>query len=350
VSVLLKQGRADQKQWAYERQFCIGRDSTADICISDPTVSRFHTFVHLVKGTWWIRDMNSSNGTFINGKQVSKHPVNSQTILQLGQSGPILHLCSDAPNPLNSETVIVDLSDFNPKKKTEPKIATSAGTPERMKLSGVEKTHLNKWRKMFPAAILATMVLAGYLFLQNDGGSVKEQQQIQTIENQPDPIRNRHTDPSKADAQKKRESASANRMSQPNRSHPAQDRVGQDQNKSMGLQQEIIRNHIAEIYFNAAKKFSRHRRWQAASSIFQIVSKLNPDYPRLNEEKAILEFEIKNQKTYQQALAHLKAERYKHTIIVLSQIPPESVYYPEAGQLIVNVEEKRVQAAKVQKK
>ena len=112
INVILKQGLSDQKAWSFDQKFSIGRDSSADIYIKDTTVSRFHAFAHVIGGKWWIRDMNSSNGTFINGRKIVKSRVDHRSELQLGLKGPMLLLCLDRPDLSDSETIVVDLGDL----------------------------------------------------------------------------------------------------------------------------------------------------------------------------------------------------------------------------------------------
>lgn len=44
----------------------VGRDSSADVTIADDSVSRRHAELHHVDGAWVVRDLGSSNGTFVN--------------------------------------------------------------------------------------------------------------------------------------------------------------------------------------------------------------------------------------------------------------------------------------------
>lgn len=48
----------------------IGRDSGNSIVIDDRMVSRFHAEVQKIEDSYYIRDMGSSNGTFVNGNRV----------------------------------------------------------------------------------------------------------------------------------------------------------------------------------------------------------------------------------------------------------------------------------------
>jgi hypothetical protein len=360
VSVLLKQGHADQKKWSFKRQFSIGRDSTADICINDPTVSRFHAFVHYVRGAWWIRDMNSSNGTLINGKPVSKYQMDEQTNLQLGQEGPTLHLCLPAPNTSDSETAIVNLNDIQKKefhnigcnKKAAPVILNSDSARARKQYDKHTEKVLNEKRKLVAATsgILVMLAVAGYLFLHDGSGPAIKQHDRHKVENHADSIKSHRTGTDKADAQMEIEGIPSNRVAQTNSSHPAKHPLHQDKHKSISRQEDKTDNYIADVYFNAAKKFSLHRRWQAALDYYQKVSEIDTDYPLLDKELAMLEFEINNNKTYQKALAHLKAERYEEAIALLIHLPPQSVYYQDARKLIADAKQKRPHAAKEQKK
>ena len=50
--------------------YTIGRSKTQLICYPNDTVSREHALLHWENGAWYIQDMNSLNGVFVNGKRV----------------------------------------------------------------------------------------------------------------------------------------------------------------------------------------------------------------------------------------------------------------------------------------
>jgi len=45
----------------------LGRESS-DIVLRDPAVSRRHAELYFDNGRWMVRDLESSNGTFVNGQ------------------------------------------------------------------------------------------------------------------------------------------------------------------------------------------------------------------------------------------------------------------------------------------
>lgn len=55
-----------------EGELHVGRDSAAHIALADPSVSRRHATIALVDGVPMVRDLDSRNGTFVNGERVRK--------------------------------------------------------------------------------------------------------------------------------------------------------------------------------------------------------------------------------------------------------------------------------------
>ncbi len=51
-------------------EFTIGRDKTCDVSIADEMVSAQHARLSFHHGQWWLQDLNSTNGTFLNAEKV----------------------------------------------------------------------------------------------------------------------------------------------------------------------------------------------------------------------------------------------------------------------------------------
>ncbi len=49
----------------------IGRDPACELVLDDPTVSNSHARLAYHHGHWWLEDLHSTNGTFLNGEAVA---------------------------------------------------------------------------------------------------------------------------------------------------------------------------------------------------------------------------------------------------------------------------------------
>lgn len=63
----------------------IGRRSSNDVCIPDLSVSGNHALISLEKGLFWLEDLNSTNGTYINGQAVQRQAIQSNDEIIIGK-------------------------------------------------------------------------------------------------------------------------------------------------------------------------------------------------------------------------------------------------------------------------
>jgi pSer/pThr/pTyr-binding forkhead associated (FHA) protein len=49
----------------------MGRGTSNDLCLNDPRSSRYHAVIESTPGGWAVRDLNSANGTWLNGNRIS---------------------------------------------------------------------------------------------------------------------------------------------------------------------------------------------------------------------------------------------------------------------------------------
>ncbi|HJT23315.1 MAG TPA: adenylate/guanylate cyclase domain-containing protein, partial [bacterium] len=62
----------------------MGRSNTCEIVITDPLVSRQHCQIILGMGGISLRDLASTNGTFLNGARVTESPLRNQDVISVG--------------------------------------------------------------------------------------------------------------------------------------------------------------------------------------------------------------------------------------------------------------------------
>jgi pSer/pThr/pTyr-binding forkhead associated (FHA) protein len=67
------------------RPMTIGRDASNDIVLTDRSVSAHHAVVRFLQGEWVLGDLNSRNGTWINGQAVvAETSISQSDVVQFG--------------------------------------------------------------------------------------------------------------------------------------------------------------------------------------------------------------------------------------------------------------------------
>ena len=72
VKIFVEKGAAERRVYTFTQPFRAGRDKTCDVWLSDPSVSRFHAEFWFAEGAWWVLDLQSANGTYVNGMKVDR--------------------------------------------------------------------------------------------------------------------------------------------------------------------------------------------------------------------------------------------------------------------------------------
>jgi len=68
-------------------EITLGRNLSCDFCLEDHTVSSEHARLIYRQGQWWVEDLRSTNGTFLNQLPVNEAMVvTSSDELQCGQA------------------------------------------------------------------------------------------------------------------------------------------------------------------------------------------------------------------------------------------------------------------------
>lgn len=76
----------NQKMNFSNTEITIGRSEGNLIKLTDNYVSKFHAKIFKQNDTYFIEDLNSSNGTFVNGQKVFKSPISNSDIIKIGSS------------------------------------------------------------------------------------------------------------------------------------------------------------------------------------------------------------------------------------------------------------------------
>ncbi len=93
------------KNWESNIILRVGRVENSDIFLNDPSISRRHAEVVATEQGWIIRDVGSTNGTFLNGVRIGRgdRRLRQRDVLQFGNIVVIVQML-DEPQPQINET------------------------------------------------------------------------------------------------------------------------------------------------------------------------------------------------------------------------------------------------------
>ena len=74
LSIKTEQGQESKRQFS-QPQLMIGRDTKCDVSIMDEALSAHHARLTHHHGQWWLEDLNSTNGTFLNREKLTTAAV-----------------------------------------------------------------------------------------------------------------------------------------------------------------------------------------------------------------------------------------------------------------------------------
>ena len=88
ASLVVRQGaQAGTTYHITSAEALIGRDEETEIAVRDPEVSRKHARISWQSGNYFVEDLGSTNGTFLNGALVtSPQPLRSGDTIGMGQT------------------------------------------------------------------------------------------------------------------------------------------------------------------------------------------------------------------------------------------------------------------------
>lgn len=78
-------GKTVDRKEVNQPRFVIGRSREADLVIDNLGISRAHTEIVLEAGVAVVRDLKSNNGTFVNGKRITRHHLNDGDEIAIGK-------------------------------------------------------------------------------------------------------------------------------------------------------------------------------------------------------------------------------------------------------------------------
>ncbi|GEM_PF-2840943 len=141
-----------------DRPFRFGRKADADLqLLNDPKVSGIHAQLEYEKGHWILRDLDSTNGTFIDGRKVREVPIEHGDRFQIGAT----------------KIQLIDKTQGLPPAEEDMELQIGRGVLEK---SAKKKGSL-------PLILLLLLVIGGGVawYFLGQGGGPKRKQKIQKV-------------------------------------------------------------------------------------------------------------------------------------------------------------------------
>lgn len=166
VLVRVKSGQVLKKHDRFPYGFNLGRGDNNDIQFADRNVSSRHAAVFWEDGKWWLRDLGSKNGTYINEKRITdKVPLPVGERVSLALDGPVLifEIEDQQPKPVSvSEPVDTRGVTQIVQRYFEGGEASSGGERTRLIFQAyqrVKRTHSKRY-KMVIGAVSVLLLFA----------------------------------------------------------------------------------------------------------------------------------------------------------------------------------------------
>ncbi len=95
--------------WENPNLIRVGRLAQFELMLEDPSVSRRHAEVRRLDSEWNVRDLESTNGTYINGNRLGagEHPLQPRDILQFGKVAFLVELSEATVDGPASDQMVV---------------------------------------------------------------------------------------------------------------------------------------------------------------------------------------------------------------------------------------------------
>ena len=189
--VILNQGMTGRTFEVNVERTTVGRVEDNTFQIADPSVSSHHAEILLRGPELLVRDLNSTNGTFINGEKISEAVLKPGQILRFGQvelkiddGSPVpapaapapvtAAAAAPAPAPTSSPKKQVDATMVIPRGVSLTDLEQSGARPSGFETSASFSKKTNKVNKYFIiAGIIAGLLIIGLIIfaLNQAGGS-----------------------------------------------------------------------------------------------------------------------------------------------------------------------------------
>ncbi|NVB82026.1 MAG: sigma 54-interacting transcriptional regulator [Kofleriaceae bacterium] len=115
--LVIEAGTSDERRIELgESPICIGSDAAAQVCVPDPHVSRRHAEIACAGGTVVLRDLQSRNGTYVDGIAVKEVILHGPATIRIG--GTTIRFETEAQSPATGPRRMGDAVGASPQMQS----------------------------------------------------------------------------------------------------------------------------------------------------------------------------------------------------------------------------------------
>jgi hypothetical protein len=164
---------------ALSRALILGRQKGVDVLVDDIGASREHAKVFQQDGDYFVIDLNSRNGTKVNGQTVSRHRLKHGDLITIGKSGYRF----DAPEVAARAPAAPPPAPAAPPASASPSASAGAAAKgpsaiekerERLRAEASKKTSSNRPAADDGSGIVIRETVLQYGRVENKGGLLGE--------------------------------------------------------------------------------------------------------------------------------------------------------------------------------
>ena len=140
-----------------KERYTIGRLPDNDVRIDNPTVSGHHSLIINILNDSFLEDLNSTNGTYVNGKLIKKHALQHGDVVTVGrhQLRYVDSVTDDDDDDEFARTMVIDSSDV------AARAASNGGAAAAAVVERVEEQTIGADANAKPLPVAKVQVLNG---------------------------------------------------------------------------------------------------------------------------------------------------------------------------------------------
>ena len=171
LKVIVEKGDSKKKEYYFNNTFRIGREEHCAIQINHGLVSRDHVEISFKNGEWWIADLFSSNGTFIEGKKIDHRLITGPVKIELGNNGPLISIefITESDKSFTEQADGGTLTSYIQRYFKDDTQNLNAGQHTRMiqqAFQVVKKKQSNHYKKIIAGVAVICIIVVGYAIYQ----------------------------------------------------------------------------------------------------------------------------------------------------------------------------------------